>query len=127
MARKSKKGRKAQVADSSSVLQSRENLKPHTQAQETKQQKKKNRPSAGSRKNKHKSAASPKAQAAKLDLPEGYRHPNQQAKKSNSQNRSKKMNNPQVCLVPHFTDTVSNLQSLPMPHRHRHSIQKNPK
>jgi hypothetical protein len=127
MARKSKKDRKAQIADSRSVLQSRENLKPQTQAQETKQQKKKNRPSAGSRKNKHKSAASPKAQIAKLDLPDGYRQPNQQAKKSNIQNRSKKMNNPQACLASHITGTLSNLQSPPMPHRYRHKIQKNPK
>lgn len=126
MARKLKKDRKAQVADSTSVSQSQENRKPQRQAQEIKQ-KKKNRSSTGSYKNKNKAAAPLKAQTAKLDLSDGYRHPNQRAKKSYSQNRSKKMNNPQVCLVSHATGTLSNLQSLPMPRRHRHRIQKNPR
>ena len=122
MARKSKKGRKAPVADSSPVLQSRENLKPQTQAQEPKSQKKENRSSASSRKNKNKAAASPKAQTAKLNVPDGYLRPNQQAKKGNAQKRPKKMNNSQVCLVSHATDALSNLQSPPMPRRHRHRI-----
>ncbi|KAH6853352.1 hypothetical protein B0I37DRAFT_420180, partial [Chaetomium sp. MPI-CAGE-AT-0009] len=77
MARKSNKGRKAQNADPGSVLQSRDNQKPQTQAKGTKQQQKKNRPRKGGRKNKNKTAS-------------------QRPKKSNAQLRSSKMNNPQA-------------------------------
>ncbi|EAQ93678.1 hypothetical protein CHGG_01913 [Chaetomium globosum CBS 148.51] len=70
MARKSKKGRTAKIADSSPVLQPQENRgnpKPQTQAQGTKPQKKKSRSSAGNRKNKNKAATSPETTTAKLD------------------------------------------------------------
>ncbi|KAK3299968.1 uncharacterized protein B0H64DRAFT_414134 [Chaetomium fimeti] len=72
MARRSNKGRKAQNADSSSVLQSQENQKPKRQTQRPKQQQQKNQSRKGGRKNKNKAAPAPKTQTAKLDLPDRH-------------------------------------------------------